>query len=94
MPNCFTLTRKSESEPIALATLDEELCALLNVPVDPRYYVEGWYDTIGFRLAVGVALDSEEMTAAMCDEPNMLRILAHLRENYTANAWAEIGRGG
>src|SRR5262245_46122540 len=61
MPNCFSLSRKiassehlllTEPEPTSLSKIDEELCALLSVEVHPRHYVIGWYDCIGWMLAV------------------------------------------
>jgi len=91
MPNCFTLTRKGETEPTALITLDEELCRQLGTEPHPKYYVESWYDLFGFALACGIPLDDARMDE-MADGANKRTILAYLRAHFTADCWAEIGR--
>lgn len=53
MPNCFQLTPKGATEPATLAAVDEGICALFGVPVHPVKYIFGWYDSIGFALAMG-----------------------------------------
>ena len=59
MPNFFTLTRKSNPEagPVDFVTIDEEICAHCGVTPDPDRYLDGWYDSIGFRLAFGKSWD-------------------------------------
>ena len=42
MPLNIQFTHKSNTKPTPLNALDEELCALLNVPNDPSAYVEFW----------------------------------------------------
>lgn len=88
MPNCFSLTRKGETEPTSLSAIDEELCALLGTPVHPTRYVEGWFDSIGFALACG---RSWEQIKLFSDprEDNLRKIITHLETNYSVDAWAE-----
>ena len=97
MSSCFQLTRKGETEPIELNTLDEELCGMLGVPVHPERYVRGWHDTIGFSLAMGIPLIGHEsdnpersMEGVWGDgmHPEWYTILAYLRENFVSSAWA------
>lgn len=52
MPYCFQLFKHGEETPTPLAKVDEELCKLLNKEVDPKYYVCGWFDKIGWWIAV------------------------------------------
>ena len=95
MPNCFQLTRVGETEPTVLTALDEEICRHLGVEVHPRFWVEGWYDTIGFQIAMGSRLGSEELRERVRDYPvrgRLPEILEYLERNFTSDAWAEIGR--
>ena len=59
MPNYFQLTRKSDPEagPVSLNQIDEELCAAFGFDPDPEWYVFGWFDSIGGRLASGSSWD-------------------------------------
>ncbi len=59
MPNFFSLTRKSDpaAGPVSANTLDEEICAHLGVEIHPTNYHVYWYDSIGFRLALGMTWD-------------------------------------
>lgn len=59
MPNFFALYRKGTkhgeadvANAVPLTTVDEEICALLGEKPDPKYYVRGWVDSIGWMLAV------------------------------------------
>lgn len=96
MPNCFRLTRKGEREPIALQKLDEELCGLLGESVHPKFWVIGWYAVIGFAIATGKKLGSTELREYVADMPEeterLLKILDYLEENFTDEAWVEVGR--
>ena len=87
MPNCFSLTRKSdpESGPVPLATIDEEMCVFFNVLPHPRMYYLGWYDMIGFRLAVGHTFEE-----IISDSSERLKVVAQwLQDNFIPNAWAQ-----
>ncbi len=53
MPACFQLIPKGASEPAKLALVDDAICAHFGVEPDPIKYYHGWYDAIGFRLAIG-----------------------------------------
>jgi len=51
----FNLTRKSapEAGPVVLSALDVEICTLTDQPVHESKYCLGWFDMIGYWLAVG-----------------------------------------
>lgn len=89
----FQLTRKGETAPTPLVKIDEELCALLGEPVDPKNWVLNWYGTIGFMLACGETWEGVREETKECFEdsitlPSRLRILDYLEKNYTSDAWA------
>ena len=103
MPNCFTLTRKNEDQPATLNSIDIELCALLNRPVDDKWYCANWYNIIGFALACGQSLEqvrstliAQQADAAIGDEvthySDLIKACDYLITNYKSDAWAEVWR--
>jgi hypothetical protein len=97
MPNCFQLIDKTTNEPAVLNRIDEKIAALVGLPCDPRNWCLGWYDLIGFEIAMGKDLHSDELTKFIEDrylpddvrKVEMTKILTYLRENYTSSAWSE-----
>lgn len=94
MPNRFTLTRKSDPNagPVPLRKVDEEICAMMGVPVHPRLYHLDWYGTIGFALAMGDTFEKIQADIVKGDWVPMgplLHIATWLDENFVANAWVE-----
>ena len=87
MPNCFKLISKATGEAASLCKVDEELCAVLDVPVSPVRYVEGWFDCIGLGLALGC--NWEQLTKKYHNDEPLLKCIAYLSEHYTSDAWAE-----
>ena len=108
MPNCFSLTRKSnlEAGPVVLQKVDEEMCAYFGQEVHPKYWYCGWYDAIGFSLAMGknwqqIRVDlsiyvAEDILKKKWDlmfwDRRRIEITNWLEENFTYDAWAEIGK--
>lgn len=99
MPTCFDVTRNGETSPTSLNKIDEELCSILGVPVDPVRYVGGWFDYIGLRLACGSSF--ADIHSELCDKidateekPVAIRafyvtlrlINTHLARNFKVNA--------
>lgn len=91
MPNCFQLIRKTEPDKsvVKLQQIDEEICAHMEVPVDPDEWVGNWYNTIGFCLAMGK--DFAWIRERAVDEQE-LKIINFLDANFIPDAWTEIGR--
>lgn len=89
MPNCFTLTRKGMSHPEKLPLIDDALCAHLGVTPDPTRYHQEWVDIEGFGFAMGKTMDE---IRAIDPSPEREPIRQFLEQNYTVDAWAEIGR--
>lgn len=89
MPNCFTLTRKGETEPTSLETIDCVVCQ--RFPDDFTYQSDtyaAWFEVIGFMLAMGVTFDTM-LTTRFSIGSRMHRVAAFLNEHYVANAWAQ-----
>lgn len=64
MPNCFRLYPKGSADAAPLARIDEAICERFGWAVHPVRYVEGWFDTIGWGIAVrGHRLGSPELRA-------------------------------
>lgn len=98
MPNCFTLTRKGESKPANLQEIDDEMRQAFGEEPDADRWLWGWYDTIGYGLALG--LDWAQLRKQFAEDPdesertNMLRrrrlaVIYWLETRYIPNAWAE-----
>jgi hypothetical protein len=102
MPICFQLYDKSKPEegPVSLSKVDEEMCEHFQVPCDPIKYLGGWFDCIGFRLALGktfeeireqidgyLAADKQHQDGYVEFYENMLLMLSYLEERYTPNAF-------
>ena len=100
MANCFTLTRKGESKPASLQAIDDEMRVEFGEEPDAERWLWGWYDTIGFALALGRDWDqirgkyTQDHYASDGGEfaQNTVRVIDWLEANFTANAWVEVGR--
>lgn len=107
MPNCFQLFRKGSTEPEILQKVDEAICKHVGVPVDETYWCASWYNVVGFLIACknDCSLGSEKLREEVDrwydnypeeerdDRRKAMRvILAFLEENYSSNAWVEIGK--
>jgi TorA maturation chaperone TorD len=103
MPNCFQLTRKGDTHPSPLVLIDDLICEHFGVEPDPVTYFNSWYDSIGFKLAMGKSLTEivnyyhREYELCKGNDPSdywqtQLKIAQWLEENYIPDTWAEIGR--
>ena len=106
MPNCFSLTRRTEIEKgaVPLQQVDEELCAFLGVRCDEKEWYHGWYGYIGFLIAMGKTWDrlkadiAEKVAKSGADTEQkeywlkMEQIRDWLEREFTSDAWAEIER--
>lgn len=48
----FQLYKIGEETPTTFQQVDKEMCEFFNAPVDEKYWFCGWYDTVGFKIAV------------------------------------------
>lgn len=103
MPVCFQLTRKSDvaSGPVKLNDIDAEMCLHFNAPCDEVKYHAGWYDCVGFRVAVGKTFEHiREEFRGYVEEggqhapyyQHMLEVVDWLDENFVTDSWREIGK--
>jgi hypothetical protein len=98
MPNCFSLTRKSNPEAgaVPLAQVDKEMCEHFNVPCNPVKYYQDWYNWLGYGFAMGRSFDDMRAYIKEHDNPELmdhdLEIVDWMEANFTPDAWAEIGR--
>lgn len=99
MPACFQLFRKGESEAVPLNTIDEEICAYMELPVHDTLYCHDWFNTIGLKLAMGRSFDyiigwyegASMKTKGEDSEyyDTLLKIAEFLNERFSANSWHE-----
>lgn len=103
MPACFQLYDKSKpgEGPVVLPRIDEAICLALSVPCDPIKYYNYWFDSIGFRLAIGKTFDQirEEFKGYVAEEKakdnaggveyyeTSLKIVDYLDERYSPNSF-------
>jgi len=95
MPACFQLYKKGSLEPECFVDVDNEICAMFDIPVHPVKYAFGWYDLIGFWIAVGKTYD--EMRTILAEPgwnyvPELLRIIDWFEKDFENTHWTEIGR--
>ena len=57
MPQCYTLTRKGQTEPESRAKIDDEMCKHFGVTPDPKFWYMDWDNIVGFSLACGKTWD-------------------------------------
>lgn len=90
MPLNIQFTHKNNTQPTPLNTIDEELCALLNVPTDPSAYVEFWLDFIGQQVCVeGYELGTQALKDKVLswDNSRLMVIHDYLVDNYSSKSW-------
>tara|TARA_R110002167_G_scaffold1337_1_gene5922 strand:+ start:12689 stop:12994 length:306 start_codon:yes stop_codon:yes gene_type:complete len=101
MSNNFQLIDNKTNEAVAVNQIDKEICDLLDVDVHPKFYggdQYNWFNTIGFQIAMGKPLGSEELRDYITDtSPNGWSkewaemgktVLDYLESTYTSKAWA------
>lgn len=104
MPNCFTLSRKSnlDAGPVPLNTIDAEMCQFFNEPVDPKEFCRNWYGIIGFDLAKGKSFEQIRTDYQGSHDVDylgnrdlwtkLIEIVDWLDANFTTDSWYEIKR--
>lgn len=94
MPNCFTLTRKSDVQagPVTLSVIDEEMCAYFGEPVHSEYWCRGWYNSIGLLLSLGKNWDEIREIYEEPDFQHLIPVIDFLEANFTTDAWYQYGR--
>ena len=98
MAHCFTLTLKGESKPASLPEIDDLMRIEFGEEPDEVQWLWGWYDTIGYGLALGrdwtqlreqFAEDPDESERTNLSRRRRLAMIDWLETHYVFNAWAE-----
>jgi hypothetical protein len=98
MPNCFSLTRKSDLDagPVALQQIDDEMRRHFKEPSDPGHWLWSWHNTIGLALSLRRSFKDiiEECHANIMEYPEdigyynrKLQIAQYLSDNFVCDAW-------
>lgn len=89
MPACFSLTDKSTGKVVALAEVDNLMCAHFNeVPHEKNWYMN-WYNKFGVEPAVGHSWEKIKEGFNYRDDKKYITIIEWLEANYTVNSWYE-----
>jgi hypothetical protein len=70
-----------------LNKINEMICEAFDLEVHPKHYAKGWYNIIGFGIAIGNDLGSEKLRDFCDDVEDMPEILKFLEERFTSDAW-------
>lgn len=89
MAACFNLTKKGESEPTLLQTVDEELCRYFGVEPHATAWFRNWYNQVGFMLALGYSFDDVIAHYAEYECTDLEDITEWLKKHYIVAAWCE-----
>lgn len=102
MPNCFQLTLKGHKEASMLQDVDAHICQHFNTPCHEKHWHHGWYNYIGFMIAMGKTFEwlRRDMDWGILSYPDyvsmtqgyewhMRDIIDFLDQNYTTDAWCE-----
>lgn len=96
----FNLTPRCDpgNGPMSLADIDNGIRQFLGLGHDAERYAFGWYDSIGFMLAMGSSWDRvdcmilewinrSKATQAKIEECQLMAISQWLQQNYIVSAW-------
>jgi hypothetical protein len=98
MPACFQLIDKETGQPAIFQEIDDKMRESFGAPPDDKNYMNGWYDSIGFRLAIGKDWNAirEEFESEYRNDinsgvksvyPRLISITNWLEDHYSSNAW-------
>jgi hypothetical protein len=91
MPACFALTRKGESSPAHIPSIDDAMRVHFGAPPHETEWYLGWYDILGLAFAMGASMSDVRDTAIEW-YPHLVPVAEWLDANYTVEAWTEVGR--
>lgn len=100
MASCFQLFKKEPdgragTEASVLTDVDSEICKFFNWECDPERWAFGWFDSIGWRIAVyNYKLSDEIMAREILNIriAELVAILEYLKANYTESSFHERKR--
>jgi hypothetical protein len=96
MPNMVSISRKGEDKNVVVHPnhIDEEICKHLGTEPDPKWYVCGWYDTVGYSMKGSFSEiiemykegDEEESERTKQFRGYTVQILEFLDQNFVLSA--------
>lgn len=103
MANNFQLFLKGSNKASLLNDVDTEICTeILKLPVHAKVYGGSgenrfdWFNTIGYLIASGRELGSEELRLKVAEwtdnDPIGVKVLAYLEENYSSKSFITFGK--
>ena len=98
MASCFQLFEKETNQIVSLSSVDDAICTeVLNTQPHPKLYggtVFDWFNSIGFMIAIGKPLGSQELRDHyLADEswakyaPVIKQILDYMESKYTSRSF-------
>lgn len=92
MPNCFQLLDKASKKPADLVGVDNAMRKYFGAPEDTEHWYLGWYDTVGFALAMGNDWNRCRELFLVEGKGRLAPVIDWLEENFDFYAWYERGR--
>lgn len=89
MPNCISITKKGDNQPMKFPDVDAFICEKLGVLPDPVQWYAGWYDIIGFSIACGNNIGSDKLWRIVAGNDKLCDVLRVLEEHFVSDAWYE-----
>ena len=81
----FRADDTDKRNPVPLAEVDNTICQALGKPIHPVRWYLNWFNLLGFGLASGE--DYVKLAKHYEDDPELLEVLAVLREKFTYYTW-------
>lgn len=88
MPVCFRLYAPNSSEPANLAEVDNKICELFNETPHETNWFRGWFNVIGFRLALGDR--KEELMEDFKEHEFYGKIVEWIFDNFRVESFREV----
>ncbi len=90
MPNCFQLISRSTHQPEPFVEINRKIYQYLGEVQDDSEWCRYWYPSIGFLLASGQELTSNELKEKVAKiDPLLVPVVEFLAENYSSVSWYE-----
>jgi hypothetical protein len=99
MPACFQLIDRQTGQPAIFQQIDDKMRESFGAPPNDKEYMNGWYDSIGFRLALGKTWNDirDEFELEYRSDvnsgrersiyPRLISITNWLEDHYESSSW-------
>ena len=90
MPNCFQLISRSTNQPEPFVEINRKICQHLGEVQQNDEWCRDWYPYIGFLLASGQKIASDELKEKVAKiYQSLVPVVEFLAENYNSVSWYE-----